>query len=173
MNTRKTVYGAIILGIAIALPGLFHGTGLPGNIFLPMHLPIFIGGMLLGPLYGLLLGLLAPIINFFIFTMPPIPILYVMVFELMAYGFISGLVYKKTNKLFLSLIISMVIGRIVAALVVLALTKILTGFDANPLIWFKGSFVTALPGIILQLFLVPIIVSRSKKVYKTIFKVLG
>ncbi|WP_300410000.1 ECF transporter S component [Lagierella sp.] len=169
MNTRKTVYGAIILAIAIALPGIFHSTGIPGNIFLPMHLPIFIGGMLLGPLYGMLLGVLAPIINFFIFTMPPIPILYIMVFELMAYGLVSGLIYKKTNKLFLSLIISMIIGRIVAAIVVLALTKLLAGFDANPLIWFKGSFVTALPGILLQLFLVPIIVSRTQKSIKEKF----
>lgn len=160
MNTRKTVYAAVILALSIAIPAIFHFTALPGNIFLPMHLPILVGGLLLGPVYGLIIGMLAPILNFFLTNMPPVPMLYIMIFELGAYGFFTGFLYQKSNRLFISLLASLVIGRIVAAIIVFILVQTMTGFDANPLVWFTGSFVKSFPGIAIQLILVPLIVSR-------------
>ncbi len=160
MNTRKMVYAAVILALSIAIPAIFHFTALPGNIFLPMHLPVLVGGLLLGPVYGLIIGMLAPILNFFLTNMPPVPMLYIMIFELGAYGFFTGFLYKKSNRLFISLLASLVIGRIVAAIIVFILVQTMTGFDANPLVWFTGSFVKSFPGIAIQLILVPLIVSR-------------
>lgn len=160
MNTRKTVYAAVILALSIAIPAIFHFTALPGNIFLPMHLPVLVGGLLLGPVYGLIIGMLSPILNFFLTNMPPIPMLYIMIFELGAYGFFTGFLYQKSNRLFISLLASLVIGRIVAAIIVFILVQTMTGFDANPLVWFTGSFVKSFPGIAIQLILVPLIVSR-------------
>lgn len=160
MNTRKMVYAAVILALSIAIPAIFHFTALPGNIFLPMHLPILVGGLLLGPVYGLIIGMLAPILNFFLTNMPPVPMLYIMIFELGAYGFFTGFLYKKSNRLFISLLASLLIGRIVAAIIVFILVQTMTGFDANPLVWFTGSFVKSFPGIAIQLILVPLIVSR-------------
>lgn len=160
MNTRKMVYAAVILALSIAIPAIFHFTALPGNIFLPMHLPVLVGGLLLGPVYGLIVGMLAPILNFFLTNMPPVPMLYIMIFELGAYGFFTGFLYKKSNRLFISLLASLVIGRIVAAIIVFILVQTMTGFDANPLVWFTGSFVKSFPGIAIQLILVPLIVSR-------------
>lgn len=160
MNTKKMVYAAVILALSIAIPALSHFTGLPGNIFLPMHLPVLIGGLLLGPLYGLIVGVLAPILNFFLANMPPVPILYIMIFELGAYGLFTGLLYKKSNRLFISLLASLVIGRLVAAIVVFVLVQTMTGFDANPVLWFIGSFVKSFPGIAIQLVLIPLLVSR-------------
>lgn len=160
MNTRKMVYAAVILALSIAIPAIFHFTALPGNIFLPMHLPVLVGGLLLGPVYGLIIGMLAPILNFFLTNMPPVPMLYIMIFELGAYGFFTGFLYKKSNRLFISLLASLLIGRIVAAIIVFILVQTMTGFDANPLVWFTGSFVKSFPGIAIQLILVPLIVSR-------------
>lgn len=160
MNTRKMVYAAVILALSIAISAIFHFTALPGNIFLPMHLPVLVGGLLLGPVYGLIVGMLAPILNFFLTNMPPVPMLYIMIFELGAYGFFTGFLYKKSNRLFISLLASLLIGRIVAAIIVFILVQTMTGFDANPLVWFTGSFVKSFPGIAIQLILVPLIVSR-------------
>lgn len=160
MNTRKMVYAAVILALSIAIPAIFHFTALSGNIFLPMHLPVLVGGLLLGPVYGLIIGMLAPILNFFLTNMPPVPMLYIMIFELGAYGFFTGFLYKKSNRLFISLLASLVIGRIVAAIIVFILVQTMTGFDANPLVWFTGSFVKSFLGIAIQLILVPLIVSR-------------
>lgn len=160
MNTRKMVYAAVILALSIAIPAIFHFTALPGNIFLPMHLPVLVGGLLLGPVYGLIIGMLSPILNFFLTNMPPVPMLYIMIFELGAYGFFTGFLYKKSNRLFISLLASLVIGRIVAAIIVFILVQTMTGFDANPLVWFTGSFAKSFPGIAIQLILVPLIVSR-------------
>lgn len=170
MNTRKMVYAAVILALSIAIPAIFHFTGLPGNVFLPMHLPVLIGGLLLGPLYGLIVGMLSPILNFFLTNMPPVPILYIMIFELGAYGLFTGLLYKKTNRLFISLLASLVLGRLVGAIVVFVLIQTMTRFDANPIVWFTGSFVKAFPGIAIQLILIPLLVSRIELSTKSNFK---
>lgn len=170
MNTKKMVYAAVILALSIAIPAIFHFTALPGNVFLPMHLPVLIGGLLLGPLYGLIVGMLSPVLNFFLTNMPPVPILYVMIFELGAYGFFTGFLYKKTNRLFISLLASLVLGRLVASIVVFIMVQTMTGFDANPVLWFTGSFVKAFPGIAIQLILIPLIVSRIELSSKSNFK---
>ncbi|MDO5017914.1 MAG: ECF transporter S component [Lagierella massiliensis] len=160
MNTKKMVYSAVVLALSVAIPALFHLTGIPGNILLPMHLPVLIGGLLLGPVYGLIVGLIAPILNFLLTNMPQVPILYIMIFELGAYGFFSGFLYKKTKKLFISLLLALLLGRIVAAFTVFILVQTMSGFAQNPMLWFKGSFIKSFPGIIVQLLLIPLVVSR-------------
>ena len=66
MKTKKLTFGAMCLAISLLLPQVFHIIGMQqaGSVFLPMHLPVFIGGMLLGPIYGLFLGIFAPLTSF-------------------------------------------------------------------------------------------------------------
>lgn len=72
MRVRKITLSALCLTISILLPQTFHLIGFQqvGSIFLPMHLPIFISGMILGPIYGCLVGILAPFISFLLTGMP-------------------------------------------------------------------------------------------------------
>ena len=50
MNTKKLVLTSLFVALAIVLPQALHLIGGPGlgAVLLPMHLPIFIGAMLLG-----------------------------------------------------------------------------------------------------------------------------
>ncbi|QQK07961.1 ECF transporter S component [Miniphocaeibacter halophilus] len=166
MKTKKLVYSSLLLSIGIILPTLVHLTGIPGNVFLPMHIPVLIAGLLLGPTYGAIIGVLLPLINFLIINMPPIPTLYIMTFELLGYGLFSGIIYKRTSNIILSLVCSMIIGRIFGAIVSYVLFTMLGMSKISPYIWLSGSIITGLPGIIIQLLLIPIIVKAlMKKAY--------
>ena len=71
MRTKKMIYGGLLTAVGLVLPQAFHvfGQGV-GMAFLPMHLPVMIAGILLGPCYGGLIGLIVPlVIPLFYFTL--------------------------------------------------------------------------------------------------------
>jgi len=170
-NVRKNkvfrmTAGGLLLAIGIIIPRVFHIFGTPnlGKMLLPMHLPIFVSGIYLGPFYGLLTGFIAPLINS-LFGMPVFPQNIIMAFELAAYGFFAGFLMNilvnfklsRPIKVYCSLISSMIAGRLVNALVLLILAK-LFGMNVPAPISVVSSALLGLPGILIQLFLVPAIV---------------
>ncbi|MFW6266314.1 MAG: ECF transporter S component, partial [Halanaerobiales bacterium] len=167
IKTRKVVYMAVLVALGIVIPMAFHylGTGL-GSIFLPMHLPVFLGGVLLGPGAGLIVGIITPLLNSVLTGMPPlIPMLPIMTVELAVYGLVLGYFFKRLQvNIYLSLIITMLMGRIGAGLVVWIIVH---GFGfarlpSNPFIYIWGTITTGLPGIIIQLVLIPFILNYLK-----------
>ncbi len=162
--TKSLVYAGFFIALGVLLPLPFHITGIAGTIFLPMHIPVLIGGFYLGGLYGLLIGLVTPLLSHMATGMPPlapVPIAVIMAFELGAYGLLAGFLYQKIGKIWYALIGSMIGGRLVAGLTVWSLI-ILFGFHQldYPLAFITGAVATGVPGIALQLLLVPLIVSR-------------
>lgn len=159
MNTKKLVYTSIFLALGILFPMLFHLLALPGKILLPMHVPIFLGALTLGPIPGLIIGVLAPILSSLLTGMPPmIPMVPIMVFELAAYGYFAGFLYKKyPNNIFLPIIGAMIIGRIVAGFAAYLVFNIFNMDQINILTFIASSFVKGLPGIIMILILVPLL----------------
>ena len=95
-KSRKTIISGVFLALGILLPLVTaHGFGVPGTIFLPMHLPVLLCGLIAGPFYGGALGLMLPFLNSMLTGMPvAFPNAVVMTFELLTYGAISGLIYK-------------------------------------------------------------------------------
>ena len=98
--------------------------------------------------------------------MPPMMAAIPMAFEIAAYGAISGLLYnilpKKKINIYVSLIIAMIAGRGVWGIVKLAMV----GFNISQFGWpmfISGAFISAIPGIILQLVLIPVLVLTIKK----------
>ena len=168
MNNKKIVYTAFFITLGIVLPLIFHVIGGPGlgKIFLPMHLPVLIGGAFLGPAAGLIIGILTPLLSSLFTGMPPmIPILPIMIGELALYGLIMGYLYFKLNiNIFISLLFSMIAGRIMAGVVVLVLVYGfgLAQLPANPLIYIYGTITAGIPGIIAQLILVPVVIKYIK-----------
>ena len=159
MDTKKLVYTAAFLALGILFPTIFHLLALPGKILLPMHVPIFLGALTLGPIPGLIIGVLAPILSSLLTGMPPmIPMVPIMVFELAAYGFFAGLLYEKYPKnIFLPLIGAMVIGRFVAGFAAYLVFNIFNMEKINILTFIASSFVKGMPGIIMILILVPLL----------------
>lgn len=159
MTTKKLVYTAVFLALGILFPMLFHLLGLPGQVLLPMHIPIFLGALTLGPISGFIVGILTPILSSLLTGMPPmIPMVPIMVFELAAYGFFAGFLYEKYPKnVFIPLIAAMIIGRIVAGIAAWSVFNIFNMDEINILTYISSSFVKGLPGIIMSLVLVPLL----------------
>lgn len=159
MTTKKLVYTAVFLALGILFPMLFHLLGLPGQVLLPMHIPIFLGALTLGPISGFIVGILTPILSSLLTGMPPmIPMVPIMVFELAAYGFFAGFLYEKYQKnVFIPLIAAMIIGRIVAGIAAWSVFNIFNMDEINILTYISSSFVKGLPGIIMSLVLVPLL----------------
>ena len=163
---KKLVYSAMCLALCLVLPFLTGQIPEIGSMLLPMHIPVLLCGFLCGGGWGTAVGFTAPILRHLLFGMPPMPGCISMAFELAAYGLVVGLLHKKLGKgmkgIYLSLICAMVVGRLVwgaAQMVILGL-----GGGSFPLSAFvAGAFTSAIPGIALQLVLVPALVKALDK----------
>lgn len=169
MNTkiRKLSFSAMFLALALLLPFLTGQIPQVGNALCPMHIPVLLCGFICGWPFGFAVGALAPLIRFFLFSMPPLfPTGIAMCFELAAYGACAGIFIrflpKKPVYTYVSLIGAMLAGRVVWGLCrwVLAL---MFGLEFSFEMFLAGGFITALPGIIFQLLLIPLIVIPLKK----------
>ncbi|MDD4050401.1 MAG: ECF transporter S component [candidate division Zixibacteria bacterium] len=158
-STRLIVRTALFLALTVLLPIAFHQFGLAGRLFLPMHLPVLLAGFICGPVAGFLVGLTGPVISFLTTGMPPTYAVPLMSIELPIYGLVAGLTYYKMHmNIYISLIISMIVGRLGFALALLVLGTFIElpyGIGA----YFKAVIVTGLPGIIIQLVFIPPIVA--------------
>lgn len=171
MSSKNKIYrmvlSAMFLGLALVLPFLTGQIQQIGNALCPMHIPILLCGFFCGPWYALAIGFAAPLLRFFLFGMPPImPIGISMCFELATYGLMVGLLYKhlpkKKSSIYISLLVAMLAGRIIwgfSRVVLLALGKSEFGWAA----FMSGAFFTAIPGIILQIVLIPVLVMALRK----------
>lgn len=172
INLRQVICAGMLLAIGVVLPQLFHAIGGPamGKVFLPLHIAVLMGGLLLGPMLGALVGLLLPIASFLVSGMPAPPTLFFMLFELTAYGLFTGLFYKKLP-LYPSLILAMLAGRLVNALALLAGVGLLgvpyPGISGSllPAVFgtVAGAAVTGIPGIVVQLTVIPLLVMALKR----------
>lgn len=162
LTTKKIVLASLFIAIGLVLPFLTGQVPLIGQKLLPMHLPVLIGGFVLGGSVGSLVGLLTPLLRSIIFGMPPFfPTALAMSLELATYGYLTGFFHKifprKKAFIFINLILSMIGGRLVWGMVSFVLYGI-TGTAFNWDIFMASAFGAAIPGIILQLILVPLIV---------------
>lgn len=161
-STRKLVFAALFLALGLVLPFLTAQIPQVGSMLLPMHLPVLLCGFVCGWPYGLLVGAVTPLLRSMLFSMPPLyPTAVAMAFELAAYGLLAGLFHKLLPKkpvyVYVSLILAMLGGRVVWGLV----QMILMSLVAQPFTWqifMAGAFGNALPGIAVQLVLIPVIV---------------
>lgn len=168
-SARTVATAALVCALSVLLPQIFHLVGGKplGNAFLPMHLPVLLGGYLLNPAAAAICGVLSPILSFLLTGMPPIPRLFFMILELGAYGFFTSLFAHKCRlPVFLSLPLAMLAGRAVYFLsLVFALNILHLEISGMPsAVAALLSAVTAgIPGIILQLVAVPALLMALRK----------
>lgn len=161
---REITLAGFFIAIGLVLPMAFHVFG-PGTTFLPMHIPVLIAGFSLSLPFALLVGILTPLLSSLLTGMPVIfPVLPFMIFELAAYAAGASLLYRtlKVN-VYVSLVITMIIGRIAAMITVWALVNYTTAKLPNPIVFVTGAVTVGLPGIAIQLLLIPPIVILLRK----------
>ena len=163
---RPLTSAAMCLALCLLLPFLTGQIPQIGSALCPMHLPVLLAGFLCGPWWALLVGLTAPLLRNLLFSMPPLLTAIAMSFELGAYGTVSGLLYRKMPKnlagIYFSLITAMIIGRVIWGIVRVAMTGV-AGEAFTWAMFLAGAFTTAIPGIILQLILIPVLVCTLRK----------
>jgi len=164
-SLRKTALGGLFVALGILVPIMFHAVGL-GKTFLPMHIPVLLSAYYCGPVIAALIGFATPLLSGVMTGMPPLfpPTAWLMAFELAVYGLIAGLLYDKARLgVIPSLLGAMFGGRIVYGLLTSLLFPLL-GFDRVP-VWapIAAAFTQSLPGIILQIGVIPVAVALSHR----------
>ncbi len=161
-KTLNLVLSAGFLALGLILPFFTAQIREIGNMLLPMHIPVLICGFVCGWQYGLAVGFITPLLRSMVFGMPPmLPTATAMAFELASYGAVSGLLYralpKKNVSVYISLIGAMIAGRLIWGLINVPIYGI-AGKAYSWQIFMGGAFLNAIPGIILQLVMIPIII---------------
>ena len=139
---RQLVLAALFLALAFVLPLLTGQVPKVGNMLCPMHFPVLFG-------------------------MPPMfPVAISMAFELATYGLVSGLLWRRAKHnlpaLYAVLLTAMVSGRIVWGIVRFVLAG-LTGGSFPFSAFLSGALFTAVPGIVAQLVLIPLLLTALQK----------
>lgn len=158
---------AMFLAVAFVMPFLTGQIPQIGSMLCPMHLPVLLCGFFCGAPWGMAVGFIAPLLRSFILGMPPLfPVAFCMAFEMAVYGLTAGFLYDKLPKkkgfVYVSLIAAMLLGRLVWGIVMFACM----GFDPAKFgvaAFLAGAVTTALPGIILQLVLIPVLVIKLNR----------
>lgn len=163
ITTKNMTLTAALIAMGLILPTLMHVLA-AGTVLLPMHIPVLIAGLLLGTPYGALCGLLLPYLSSILTGMPPLfPTAAAMSLELCAYGTLTGWLYRKVKwTIYPAMIVSMLGGRAVSGIA----NAILLGIAGRAYsfeIFFTASFITGLPGIVVQLVCIPALVLSLQK----------
>ena len=164
---NRLVYASLFLALALVLPFLTGQIPQIGVMMTPMHFPVLLCGFLCGWQWGIAVGFSAPLLRSVLFGMPVMyPMAVCMALELATYAAVAGMLYRvfpqKRRFLYVSLIISMILGRLVWGLA----RFLCAGLDISTFglsAFWTGAVAMSVPGILLQLLIVPVLVIVSEK----------
>lgn len=165
MKLKKMCLSAMFIALGIVLPFVTMNIPEIGNMLLPMHIPVLLNGFILGPVYGMIVGFVTPLLRSIMFGAPIFyPKAIVMSFELLTYGLISGVFYhiifnrrSKLINIYISLILAMFFGRVSYG-VVQSIIGLVEMSEFTFKIFITEAVINAIPGIIIQLIIIPIII---------------
>ena len=165
-NAKQLVLAALCVALGVVLPVAFHSIPNAGSVLLPMHIPVLLCGLICGWQYGLVCGLIGPALSTLLTQMPPMAILPAMTAELAVYGAVTGLMmyafkYKTAYlSLYASLVTALIAGRVVSGILK---ALIFSAGSYSFSVWITASFVTCLPGLAIQLAIIPSLVKVLAK----------
>ena len=164
-SIKNMTLTAVCIALCVVLPIAFHSIPDAGSVFLPMHIPVLICGMICGWPYGFICGLMGPLVSSALTGMPPIAILPAMMLECGTYGMVAGIMLKLVHTkntygdLYIALVTAMLAGRVMSG--VAKALIFMPGMSMTA--WITASFITALPGILIQLVFLPSVVLTLMK----------
>ena len=176
-NTLNVVTCAMLAAMAVILGSVVHmlsgGDTVIASLFSPLHIPVLLAGILCGPWLGLICGAVTPWISFLANGRPPFPNgLLPIFFELMVYGFMTGMMRRvflknpKTDKFasVLALVIAMVAGRLANAFVgAFFMASSEQSYFVALFVKFAENFAKTWAAIIIQLVFIPAILFALQK----------
>lgn len=167
--TVKALISAGIVALAVLLPQLAHlALGeQAGMRFLPMYLPVLLGGCLLGWQWGLGIGLLSPLVSYLITAaagspMPALARMPFMMAELAVFAVVCGVFSDKIARnglmAFPAVLLAQLGGRSVFLLSAAAFSGV-SPLNAA-MVW--GQIQTGFAGLLIQAVLAPVIIIGLK-----------
>lgn len=167
-NIRCLLQAAMFLALAYLLPFFTGQLQQMGNMLCPMHIPVLLCGFICGGSWGMLVGGIAPILRSLTLGMPVLfPTSFCMALELAAYGAVAGILYRRLPKkklyIYAALFMAMLIGRLVwgaAMFVCMGLDPQRFGISS----FLTGAIIHSVPGMIIQVILIPVLVMVLNKV---------
>lgn len=164
-KTKNLILSALFLGVGIVLPMLFGQIPQIGTMLLPMHIPVFLCAFICGPQYGAAVAVVLPLLRSFLFLRPNFyPEAISIAFEMAVYAIVAGLLFKyfKGKRIYLCLLAAMILGRVIRCLVQMLLLGI-SGAAFSFSGFFSAVIISGIPGIILQLILIPSVMMITRK----------
>lgn len=165
-HIRKITLSAMFLAMALLLPFLTGQIPQIGSLISPMHIPAFLCGMTCGPVWGLVVGGVSPLLRSVIFSMPPMAMAPMMAVELAAYGLVSGILVKVLPKangwLYVNLGVSMIVGRILYAAVKMTVMGI-QGTEFAPWLVLLDTVTGTWVGILVHFVVIPPLVMLVRR----------
>lgn len=167
-KVKKLTIAAVCVALCVVLPIAFHAIPGGGNLFSPMHIPVLLCGLVCGGGYGLLCGIIGPVVSSLVTGMPGPAYLPSMVVELAVYGLVCGVMMRlvRTGRwaadVYSSMAVAMVLGRIGGGL---ANAFIFNLGEYSMAIWVSSYVTGTLPGAVLHLIVVPAILLALEKAY--------
>ncbi|MBP3392287.1 MAG: ECF transporter S component [Clostridia bacterium] len=161
-SLMKMILAAFFLALSYVMPFVTGQIPEIGAMLCPLHIPVLLCGFICGWPWGLAVGFIAPLLRSFVTGMPPLfPTAVCMAFELAAYGLVAGLMHKilprKKPYIYLSLLTAMIIGRVVWGCAMFICLGV-TGGSFTLAAFIAGAFTNAIPGILVQIILIPVLV---------------
>lgn len=156
VNT-KILINIIFIALGVLLPQMFHLFGATGTIFLPMHIPVILAGITLGPVYGLISGIFSPVVSTFLTGMP------ILICQLAVCGLVSGILSKYTKLPSILLVLITQVSGFISYLVAYSAIKSLFLPTIQTSISAVNAYITGIPGIILQLVLITGVLVLAKR----------
>ena len=161
---KRILLAVILLSFAVSLSSLLPLKQEFAVMFSPMHTPVLLAGFIVGGPMAMVIGAAAPILRHLAVGLPTMETAIPMCFELATYGLVTGLVYKvsqhRGRSIVKSLLAGMLAGRVVWGIV----NVVMHNYTFNMIM--AEAFGNAFPGIVLQMFLVPLIIYGLKKIHK-------
>lgn len=171
-KTKDLVLAGLFIALGILFPIVFHTFGAAaGRVFLPMHIPVLLAGFFLPPGYAAIVGIVTPLLSSVLTGMPLLyPSGILMAVELCLYALAASLMYRRLARkgrkgivpIIASLLVAMAAGRVAAGLGVWVLVGLFGADMPSPLAYIAGGVATGLPGIVIQIVLVPAIVLAAR-----------
>ncbi len=159
----KYIIGTILLsGVGVALPRIFHilAGSTAGQVFLPMHIAVLIAALAFGTISASIVAGSSVVFSYLLTGMPTIERLPYMLIELIIYAVLLSLFNKKFNS-YISLILTMILGRIAyAGVLFIAINALALPTYGISVI---QSIKVGIPGLIIQLLCIPFIVKAMKE----------
>jgi len=155
---RQVVQAAGFTALGVVVPVLFHMVGI-GRHFLPMHLPVLAGGMLLRPGHAVVVGLVTPWLSSALTGMPPMPLPILMSIELVALGGAASLLTAARAPVWIACPLA-VLARCAVSWLAMALLAVPLGLPSSASAWL--AIVAGAPGILLQIVAVPVLATALR-----------